>query len=122
MAFMNRTLINIIKLGRLRFLWLGFSLYLMGALLAISSGAAFSIDQFVLGYIVLMTGHLSVHYSNDYFDYAVDSRTAPGTLSGGSGILPKHPDCGPTRDGLAFRWRSYLLRWALFSLSSSRSR
>jgi 1,4-dihydroxy-2-naphthoate polyprenyltransferase len=67
----------------------------MDALLAISSGAAFSIDRFVLGYIVLMTGHLSVHYSNDYFDYEVDSRTAVGTLSGGSGILPKHPELRP---------------------------
>jgi 1,4-dihydroxy-2-naphthoate polyprenyltransferase len=95
MAFMNRTVINIIKLGRLRFLWLGFSLYLLGALLALASGAAFSIDRFVFGYIVLMTGHLSVHYSNDYFDFEVDSRTAAGTLSGGSGILPKHPELRP---------------------------
>ncbi|HEY3272206.1 MAG TPA: prenyltransferase [Methanocella sp.] len=91
MAFLNRTVINIIKLGRLRFLWLGFSLYLLGTLLAVASGAAFGIDRFVFGYLVLMTGHLSVHYSNDYFDYEVDSRTAAGTLSGGSGILPKYP-------------------------------
>jgi 1,4-dihydroxy-2-naphthoate octaprenyltransferase len=95
MDFKNRTLRNIIKLGRLRFLWLGFSLYLLGALLAIASGAAFSFDRFVFGYIVLMTGHLSVHYSNDYFDYEADSRTAAGTLSGGSGILPKHPELRP---------------------------
>jgi 1,4-dihydroxy-2-naphthoate octaprenyltransferase len=87
MANINRTLVNIIKLG--------FSLYLLGALLAVASGAAFSIERFILGYIVLMTGHLSVHYSNDYFDYEVDSKTKAGTLSGGSGILPKHPELLP---------------------------
>jgi 1,4-dihydroxy-2-naphthoate octaprenyltransferase len=86
---------NIIKLGRLRFLWLGFSLYLLGTLLALASGATFGIDRFVFGYAVLMTGHLSVHYSNDYFDYETDSRTAAGTVSGGSGILPKHPELRP---------------------------
>jgi 1,4-dihydroxy-2-naphthoate octaprenyltransferase len=95
MASGKSTLFNLIKLGRFRFLWLGFSLYLMGALLAIASGAAFSIERFVFGYLVLMTGHLSVHYSNDYFDYEVDTRTAAGTLSGGSGILPKHPELRP---------------------------
>lgn len=85
----------ILKLGRLRFLWLGFSLYLLGALLALAAGAAFSAERFFLGYIVLMAGHLSVNYSNDYFDYDVDSRTAAGSLSGGSGILPKHPGLRP---------------------------
>ena len=95
MAFLNRTLINIIKLGRLRFLWLGFSLYLLGTLLALASGAAFGLDRFIFGYVVLMTGHLSVHYSNDYYDYEADSRTKSGTLSGGSGILPKHPELRP---------------------------
>jgi 1,4-dihydroxy-2-naphthoate octaprenyltransferase len=95
MALINRTLINIIKLGRMRFLWLGFSLYLLGALLAVASGAVFSVERFAFGYLVLMTGHLSVHYSNDYFDYMVDSKTVAGTLSGGSGILPKHPELLP---------------------------
>ena len=92
MASRYRTFLNIIKLGRLRFLWLGYSLYLMGALLAVAAGASFSLDRFIFGYIVLMIGHLSVHYSNDYYDYEVDSRTTAGTLSGGSGILPKYPE------------------------------
>jgi 1,4-dihydroxy-2-naphthoate polyprenyltransferase len=92
MASRYRTFLNIVKLGRLRFLWLGFSLYMMGALLAVAAGASLSVDRFIFGYIVLVTGHLSVHYSNDYFDYEVDSKTTAGTLSGGSGILPKHPE------------------------------
>jgi 1,4-dihydroxy-2-naphthoate octaprenyltransferase len=100
MAFLNRTVIHIIKLGRLRFLWLGFLLFLLGTLLAVASGAVFSVDRFVFGYVVLMTGHLSVHYSNDYYDYEVDSRTAAGPLSGGSGILPKHPELRPYALGL----------------------
>ncbi len=92
MASGYRVFLNIIKLGRLRFLWLGYSLYLMGALLAVAAGASFSIDRFIFGYVVLMVGHLSVHYSNDYYDYEVDAKTAAGPLSGGSGILPKHPE------------------------------
>jgi 1,4-dihydroxy-2-naphthoate octaprenyltransferase len=88
MASRYRTFLNIIKLGRLRFLWLGYSLYMMGALLAVAAGASFSLDRFIFGYIVLIIGHLSVHYRNDYYDYEVDSRTTAGTLSGGSGILP----------------------------------
>ena len=105
------TIRNIIKLGRLRFLWLGFSLYLLGALLALASGAAFGFDRFVFGYIVLMTGHLSVHYSNDYFDYEVDSKTVAGALSGGSGILPRHPELlGVARGlGIALAAASVLL-------------
>jgi 1,4-dihydroxy-2-naphthoate polyprenyltransferase len=85
----------ILKLGRLRFLWLGLSLYLLGALLAVASGTVFSPGRFVFGYAVLMTGHLSVHYSNDYFDYEADARTTAGPVSGGSGILPKHPELRP---------------------------
>jgi 1,4-dihydroxy-2-naphthoate octaprenyltransferase len=92
MASRYRTFLNIVKLGRLRFLWLGYSLYMMGALLAVAAGATFSIDRFIFGYIVLMIGHLSVHYSNDYYDYEVDAKTTAGTLSGGSGVLPKYPE------------------------------
>ena len=90
-----RTIINIVRLGRPRFLWLGISLYLLGALLAMASGAAFSADRFVFGYLVLVTGQLSVHYSNVYFDYKADSMTQSGALSGGSRILQKHPDLRP---------------------------
>jgi 1,4-dihydroxy-2-naphthoate octaprenyltransferase len=91
----RRTAINVLKMGRLRFLWPGFSLYLLGALLALASGATFSAERFVFGCLVLVTGQLSVHYSNDYFDYEADSRTAVVALSGGSGILPKYPELRP---------------------------
>ncbi|HUL62973.1 MAG TPA: prenyltransferase, partial [Methanocella sp.] len=95
MASLFRTLVRVLKLGRLRFLWLGFSLYLLGALLAVAAGITFSPDRFVFGYAVLVTGHLSVNYSNEYFDYETDLRTQSGTLSGGSGILPRYPGLRP---------------------------
>lgn len=60
-----------------------------------ASGAAFSLERFAFGYAVLMAGHLSINYSNEYFDYQVDVRTTAGSISGGSGILPKHPELKP---------------------------
>lgn len=85
------TIKQLIALGRLRFLSIGFSLYVLGALLAMLSGAAFSPSRFAFGYVILMLGHLSVHYSNDYFDYASDRLGRSGATSGGSGILVKNP-------------------------------
>lgn len=101
MASRYQTFLNIVKLGRLRFLWFGFSLYLMGALLAVAAGAVFGLDRFVFGYAVLLAGHLSVHYSNDYFDYEADRKAMSGTLSGGSGVLPEHPELLPFSKWLA---------------------
>jgi len=46
----------------------------------------------LLGYLVLMPAHLSVSYSNDYFDVDVDRHGKPTLFSGGSGILVNHPE------------------------------
>lgn len=83
---------QILILGRLRFLSISISLYTLGALLAMLSGAEFSLDRFLLGYLVLMLGHLSVHYSNDYFDYQSDLLGKSCGTSGGSGVLTRNPE------------------------------
>jgi 1,4-dihydroxy-2-naphthoate octaprenyltransferase len=44
-----------------------------------------------LGYLVLLPAHLSVSFSNDYFDVDVDQHGTPTFFSGGSGILVDHP-------------------------------
>ncbi|WP_424359804.1 prenyltransferase [Methanocella sp. MCL-LM] len=84
-------IIPIIRLGRFRFLLLGLALYLLGALLAVSSGAPVHAGRLTMGYLILVTGHLSMHYSNDLFDYEADLRTNPNAVSGGSGILRDYP-------------------------------
>ncbi|WP_048190346.1 prenyltransferase [Methanobacterium sp. SMA-27] len=86
------TVSKIIKLGRFQYLLGDFLLFTMGALLAILFNAEFVLSKFVLGYAILFTAHLSVHYSNDYFDSNVDQHTPPTLISGGSGILVENPE------------------------------
>ena len=68
MELNTHNLINIIKLGRPQYLAGNFLLFTMGALLAVILGSVFVSSEFILGYSILFTAHLSVHYSNDYFD------------------------------------------------------
>ncbi|MDD1763442.1 MAG: prenyltransferase [Methanobacteriaceae archaeon] len=93
---MNREdLINILKLGRFHFIMAGFFSFTAGSLLAVLLNVPFSLDRFILGYLVLMPAHLSVSYSNDYFDVEVDKHGQPTLFTGGSGILVKHPHLQP---------------------------
>jgi 1,4-dihydroxy-2-naphthoate octaprenyltransferase len=102
------TLLKIIRLGRLKFIVVGFLLYSFGVLLAIASGADFILDRFLLGYSILFTAHLSVSYSNDYFDFYSDQRSKPTTVSGGSGVLSDNPEL-----------RKFAKRFALLLISVS---
>jgi len=86
---------NIIELGRFRFLAGGFFLYMMGALLASVSGASFSFILFFIGYAIMMPGHLSLSYSNNYFDRETDHNTTPVSISGGTKVLIEHPHLVP---------------------------
>ena len=86
------TLIKIIKLGRPMFLFDGFLLFVMGALLAVIFNAEFSLTKFIIGYSILFLCHLAVHYSNDYYDFKTDNLSGPSTISAGSGILIENPE------------------------------
>lgn len=93
---MNTTRIKLIfKLGRFHFLFFGFLCFSAGALLAVILNNSFSWDRFILGYAVLLPAHLSVSYSNDYWDYQVDHYNQPTRFTGGSGILVKNPELRP---------------------------
>lgn len=82
----------IIKLGRFRFLLGGFLLYSIGILLAIISGSSFSAELYIFGYSIFISAHLSMNYSNIYFDINSDKNTLTTSISGGSKILIKNPD------------------------------
>jgi 1,4-dihydroxy-2-naphthoate octaprenyltransferase len=84
-----------IRMGRLPLLFGGFLLYLLGALTAAAAGHAFSPVRFLLGYAILGPAHLSVHFSNDYFDADGDRLGTPTGVSGGSGVLTRYPDLRP---------------------------
>lgn len=69
----------------------GISLFLFGACWAVLNGSPLSLPRLILGYLIVFPGHLSISFSNDYFDVLVDSFGDPTLFSGGSGILVKYP-------------------------------
>ena len=87
----QKKVINILKLGRFLFVIGGFFLFSVGALFAVLTGAKLEINKFLLGYLILFLGHLSVSYSNDYFDFDADKLGEKTNVSGGSGILQMNP-------------------------------
>lgn len=85
-------LIKIIKMGRFQFIFGGFLYFCLGALFAVLLNTEFSLDKFLLGYAIFFTAHLSMHYSNDYFDLESDKYGKPSQFAGGSGILVENPE------------------------------
>lgn len=92
---MTNTITLILSLGRFRFLIGGFFLYTMGALLAVAAGTPFSLVYFIIGYAIMLPAHLSLSYSNNYFDTEVDQYNTPISIAGGSKILLEHPELRP---------------------------
>ncbi|HMK53932.1 MAG TPA: prenyltransferase [Methanobacteriaceae archaeon] len=85
------TILKIIRLGRFQFIIGGFLFFCAGALLALLLNAQFSLNKFIMGYAALFAAHLSVSYSNDYFDVEVDKFQEPTRFSGGTGVLVANP-------------------------------
>ncbi|MBE0516057.1 MAG: prenyltransferase [Methanophagales archaeon] len=86
------TIFKIVKLGRLHMLTIGLLLFVMGALFAVLSGAAFLLNRFIVGYAILLSAHLSVHYSNDYFDTDADRYSKTTLFTGGTRVLLENPE------------------------------
>ena len=103
-----KKIINILKLGRLHFLLGGYLLFTLGALTAVLTGAPADLNKYLLGYVIFALGHLAVSYSNDFFDVEADSKGERTLISGGSGILLKHPELIP-----------FAKRFALILMSTS---
>jgi 1,4-dihydroxy-2-naphthoate polyprenyltransferase len=96
---------KVLKLARLHFLVPGILLYTFGALMASAIGFTLTWDKFLFGYLIFFLAHLSVHFSNDYFDREADAFSEPTPLSGGSGVLVSDPSLAP----FAFRMAVGLL-------------
>jgi len=82
----------ILKLARFHFLIPGLLIYTLGALLAVVNGAILDPIKFLFGYAIIGTAHLSVSFSNDYFDREADRIAEQTPFSGGSGVLVQHPE------------------------------
>jgi len=91
----TRALRDFIRLGRYPFLLSGFIPFTAGALLAFLLGARFTPAQFLIGYAAMAAAHLSVNYSNDYFDSDADRFVETSPISGGSGVLAANPNLKP---------------------------
>jgi 1,4-dihydroxy-2-naphthoate octaprenyltransferase len=76
-------------------------LYCLGAGLAMARGADIDVWRFLFGYLIFMLAHLSVSFSNDYFDREADALGTPNEISGGSGVLVQHPELARTSIMLA---------------------
>jgi 1,4-dihydroxy-2-naphthoate octaprenyltransferase len=83
---------KLLRLARFQFLIASLALYIAGAFLAVLSGSPFSWERILLGYLIILPGHLSVSFSNDYFDVGVDKYGSPAIFNGGSGVLVNHPE------------------------------
>lgn len=105
---MNQPLIKILllfRLARLHFLFPGFLLFLMGYLLAIFSGINSDLFKFLFGYLIFSLAHLSISFSNDYFDRISDINSEKTSFTGGSKVLVENPKLA----GLAFKIAILLL-------------
>ncbi len=82
---------KLFRVARIQFLICGMALFAFGALWAVLLGAPVYLSRILLGYLVLLPAHLSISYSNDYFDIDVDKYDKPTIFSGGSGVLVDNP-------------------------------
>jgi len=76
-------------------------LYILGALMAMANGYELTWGKFLFGYLIFFLAHLSVSFSNDYFDREADAKSEPTPLSGGSGVLVSSPELAPLALGIA---------------------
>ncbi len=82
----------VLRLARFHFLIPGFMLYLTGYLLALLGGVEYDLTKLIFGYLIFGTAHLSVSFSNDYFDRHSDRNSFKTAFSGGSKVLVEHPE------------------------------
>lgn len=83
---------QLLRIARPQFAIAGLALFIFGACWAILLGMPFSLSRMIFGYLVLLPAHLSISYSNDFFDVEVDKLDKHTFFSGGSGILVDHPE------------------------------
>ncbi len=83
--------LKLLQVARPQFLMASVALFALGALWAALLGAPLVVPRLLLAYLIVLPAHISLSYSNDYFDVDADRFAVPTLLSGGSGILVKQP-------------------------------
>jgi len=82
---------SLLRVARPQFLIASVALFTLGALWAVLLGVPLAVLRLLLGYLIVLPAHISISYSNDYFDADADRFARPTLFSGGSGILVKEP-------------------------------
>ncbi len=82
---------SVLRLLRVRFLLGGALFFLAGLLFGVVLGAPVDPAKFLLGYLIFLSAHLSISFSNDYFEYPLDRLATRTALSRRSGILFRLP-------------------------------
>lgn len=82
---------SVLRLLRVRFLFGGALFFLAGMLFAVVHGAPVETGKFLLGSLIFLAGHLSISFSNDYFDSPLDRLASRTALSSRSGALLRRP-------------------------------
>ena len=70
----------------------GLMLYCLGYMLALLAGFENDLTKFFWGYLIFGSAHLSVSFSNNYFDRHSDRNSDKTVFSGGSKILLENPE------------------------------
>lgn len=89
---MTTRVVAILRLSRAHFLIPGIMLYVFGAFFAQAMDAGLDLVRGLFGYAIFGLAHLSVSFSNDYFDREGDRFGKRTPLSGGSGVLQEYPE------------------------------
>jgi len=92
---------DLIRMGRFRFLAAGALCFLLGFLLALRMGSPWDPARLLLGYAIFGCGHLSVHYSNEYYDRHAESKRDCRRLLRCTGILVARPELAPAARRIA---------------------
>ncbi|MBN2127131.1 MAG: prenyltransferase, partial [Candidatus Diapherotrites archaeon] len=88
---MNFYLKELIELGRIRFLLGGILLFLLGFILNSTTLNLIQLPKLLIAYSIIFFGHLSISYSNNFFDVKTDKTSQQTLFSGGTKILSKKP-------------------------------
>ncbi|MDH7594290.1 MAG: prenyltransferase [Methanomicrobiales archaeon] len=79
--------IALVQQLRVKFIFGGALFFLAGLLFALTLGAPSDPSKFLLGYLIFLFGHVSVSFTNDHFDLALDRLAHRTPFSGGGGAL-----------------------------------
>ncbi len=85
-------MVKLLRLTRPQFMTASLALFIIGVAWAIILGAPFFLPRALLGYLIILSAHLSNSFSNDCFDMESDKLGSPTLFSGGTGTLLKHPE------------------------------